>query len=271
MGYNRRVKHQSCSGKQHTHGTFNVPKPFSEIQKNRVFAHTLHQDSFKHFSRYNYKAWIPPRVRRNWITQWVAPDEYLDIGCGGYPVTMDIPSGQKRGVGVDISEGAAQSYKKYFKDFYVFDIEHIELQEAPSLLKRFGAVILSERLEHFHDPLLVLHKATAFLRPGGQILITYPNAYSIAQYVDRAIHLGHPHRFREFHASHIYLVRKRTLENLFAQAGLAIHYFDFRPSDIVEGFPREDTIWWKKITSLAPSLLGHQFFYVLSYDHKPPK
>ena len=236
---------------------------FKEVAKDRLFLHTIDSDTFKHFSNYNYEAWIPPKSRRDWINQWILPGEYIDIGCGGYPVTMDISDGRRRGVGVDVSEKAALRHKKYFKDFYLFDIENIELREIPDLLKRFETVVLSETLEHFRDPLPVLNKIKRFLRPGGRILITYPNAYSVAQYVDRATHRGRWHRFADFHENHIYLVRKHKLEVLFEKAGLVVKYFDFRPSDIIEGFPDEKSKFWKRIAQLTPSFLGHQFFYVL--------
>jgi nicotinate-nucleotide adenylyltransferase len=176
---------------------------------------------------------------------------------------MDVPLGNKRGVGVDIAPEAAEKSPHYFKEFYLFDIERIGEEEIPELLHRFHTVILSETLEHFRDPALILEKANWFLKPGGKILLTYPNAYSIAQGIDRIAHFGRWHRFRDFHRSHIFLVKKKELEGLFGRAGLRIVYFDLRPSDIIDHWPQEQNRIWRCVAKLAPSLLGHQFFYVL--------
>src|SRR3989344_282202 len=96
------------------------------IPQDRVFSNTLHSRFLEHFSHYDYDAWIPPKERRDWITRWVSDGEYIDIGCGARPVTMDIADGKNRGVGVDISSQAARVSKRYFKDFYLFDIENIQ-------------------------------------------------------------------------------------------------------------------------------------------------
>ncbi|MDP3727793.1 MAG: class I SAM-dependent methyltransferase [bacterium] len=231
----------------------------------RLYPHTLDTDAFEYFSKYNYGLWQPPQSRRDWIRQWTGPGEFLDIGCGGYPATMDVPSGGERGIGADIAPEAARRYRNYFREFYLFNIERIRLGEVPELAGRFNTVVMSETLEHFREPLAALRKAAAFLHPGGRLLVTYPNASSFAQLVDYYGHGGRWHRFRDFHRSHIYLVRKERLETLFAAAGLDIAHFDFRPSDIgIEGVPPESNRAWRMIAASWPSFLGHQFFYVLT-------
>lgn len=236
------------------------------FDRSHVFEHTLNPKTFDHFSRYDYKGWVPPQIRKDFVRTWTGSGEFLDIGCGAFPVSMDVEGARQRGVGVDVAPEVIEAYAQYLKDLYLFDIENIALEEIPSFRSRFGTVILSETLEHFMKPLEVLRKLRTFIRPGGRLLVTYPNAFSIAQLLDYYMHGGEWSRFKLFHASHVYLVKKRELESLFQRAGFKMVYFDFRASDIVEGFPREQTRLWRHIASFMPSFLAHQFFYVLERE-----
>ena len=234
------------------------------LDASHVFADTLDPETFDHFSRYDYHGWVPPQIRKDWIKAWTGSGEFLDIGCGAYPVSSDVEGCNLRGVGVDVAPEVVETYRQYLKDLYLFDIVNIDLEEIPSFRSRFNTVILSETLEHFRNPFEVLLKVKTFMRPGGRLLITYPNAFSVAQLLDYFIHWGKWHRFKTFNASHVYLVKRRALETLFKEAGFTVDHFDYRPSDIVEGFPKEHNWLWRKITKLAPTFLAHQFFYVLS-------
>lgn len=244
-------------------------KPFIGIFQAKnvsLFLSSVNLETFSYFSKYDYSNWKPPLTRRNWIKTWVQDGEFLDIGCGGYPVSMDVASSKLRGVGADISLGALKRFRHYFKEFLFLDIEHVCPREATMLRKRFPTIIMSETLEHFSNPFNVLKRIRTFLSPGGRLLITYPNAFSFAQYVDWVLHFGRWSRFEEFHESHIYLVRKNILEDLFIQSGYRIVYFDFRPSNLVANYPNETNQLWKFIARFWPSFLGHQFFYVLSKE-----
>jgi len=130
-----------------------------------MFLHTIKQEAFDHFSKYDYDSWKPPKARRDWVRSWVGEGEYLDIGCGAYPVTMDVKDGKERGIGVDIAPQAAHTYTEYFKEFYLFNIEKIKKEEVPGLVGRFSTVVISETLEHFHDPMTILEKLSWFLEP----------------------------------------------------------------------------------------------------------
>lgn len=243
----------------------NIAKAYPALNDSRVrvFWHTLDLRTSEYFSKYDYDSWKPPKVRRDWIREWVKDGEFIDIGCGAYPVSMDVPYGKKRGVGVDIASEAAHNALNYFKEFYLFNIEKIKQEEIPELMSRFDYAIISEALEHFRDPMVILRKTLWFLKPDGKLLVTYPNAYSIAQWVDRIFHFGKRHRFRDFHRSHVFLVHKKELEEIFQRAGFKIQYFDLRPSDIIDHFPNEQSRKWRFLAKLAPDFLGHQFFYIL--------
>lgn len=226
-------------------------------------SHMMDPKALDYFARYDYESWKPPQVRKDWITSWVGSGEFLDIGCGGYPVSMDVAGGTERGVGADISLNAVERFRTYFKEFFFLDIENAKPSDVPQLQKRFSSVIMSETLEHFSDPAQVLGTVKSFLAPGGRLLITYPNAFSIAQGIDWLLHRGTWKRFSDFHDSHVYLVRKRELEALFATLGFSVVHFDLRASDIAAGFPNEKNSLWRRVAAAWPSLFGHQFFYVL--------
>ncbi len=249
-------------------------KPFDSIIADviargvRVFKQTLDPVVFDYFLRYDYESWRPPLVRRQWIATHVGVGEFLDIGCGAYPVTADVPGGQQRGVGIDVTPQAALRYRDHFAEFYLMGIDRVQPTEIPELLNRFETVVLSETLEHFHKPSLVLEQIKRFMKSEGTLLITYPNAFSIAQRFDYISHGGRWQRFRDFHRSHVFLTSKTRLEALFRTVGFSVIEFDFRPSSLIGLFPPETSRLWKSITRHWPSLFGHQFFYVLRLTNK---
>ena len=97
----------------------------------------------------------------------------LEVGCATGRLGREIKKLGYYVAGVEISESAAKEAKKIFDEVYVFDIE----QDWPAelLSQKFDIVVLPEILEHTFDPVYVLKKSAAVLKPEGEIIITTPN------------------------------------------------------------------------------------------------
>lgn len=221
----------------------------------------IHSRYFIDFKYYPYDDWKPSRQRINFINKFAKGNSLLDLGCGFYPVTAEFVAERK--VGVDISVKAAEKSWKEFNEFHFLDPTQINKEILKNLLGTFDTIVASELLEHLENPEGIIKKMTYLLNDDGRILITVPNGSSIAGLIDKLFHNGRFHRFKLFHRTHINLLRTDQWEKIFENGGLEIEHFDFRPSDLIENFPKETSKIWKRICKIAPNLFGHQFFYVL--------
>jgi 2-polyprenyl-3-methyl-5-hydroxy-6-metoxy-1,4-benzoquinol methylase len=99
----------------------------------------------------------------------------LDIGCGAGDnarvIRVKRPTAEI--VGITLSSDEAQIAREYLSNVHVADLDRSDLSFLGNC--NFDAVILSHVLEHLKDPVSVLRRVLAYLRPGGQVLIAVPN------------------------------------------------------------------------------------------------
>jgi len=216
---------------------------------------------FVRFENFPYDDWKPARQRYDFVNAHVKGNSLLDIGCGYYPITEEV--NVERKVGIDVSRRAAEKAKKDFHQFYFIDITQTDKDLLRSQLGTFDTVVASEVLEHLENPGATIDKVAYLLNPRGRFIVTVPNGNSLAGNIDKLRNNGEYNRFKLYHRTHISLLKTQKWEALFKNAGLEVIAFDFRPSDLVEGFPRETTPGWKTFCRLAPNYFAHQYFYVL--------
>ena len=219
-----------------------------------------HIDSFEYFSNFPYEAWKPAAPRVAFIKHYATGERLLDIACGGHPVTANIHIPYK--AGMDISPKAALMPKDQFQDFYLCDFT----QTSAKYLQRLGTfdtIVCSEFLEHTKNPAAVIQKILPLMHSRSKLLITVPSGESIAMRIDKYTHNGNWHRFDLFHKTHLSLLPLPQWQHLFATVGLDQIIFDFRPSDLIENFPKENFPGWKNICSYNPRYLAHQYFFGL--------
>ncbi len=216
--------------------------------------------AFKRYEQFPYEAWAPNQVRVEFVTRYAQGERLLDIACGGIPVTIDVMGLDK--VGMDISPKAYAMGKGHFDSFYLVDFEATAI---PTLQQtgQYDTIVASEFLEHTIRPAAVLHKMKALMKKKGRLIVTVPSGESLAMQVDKALHAGEWGRFEVFHKNHISLLSQPEWEATFERVGLQIDVFDFRPTDIVEGFPSEKVPLWKTICGLNTQSMAHQYMYVL--------
>lgn len=171
----------------------------------------------------------------------------FEVGCASGRLGREIKNLGHYVAGVEISESAAKEAKKVLDQVYVFDIEGdwpIEI-----LNERFDLIVLPEILEHTFNPVYVLKKSRAILKPDAEIIITTPNFLT---WVNRVRFLFGFFRYEKegmFDFGHIRWFTYSYLKQVLAETGFTIT----KEKHII--FPGKLT----KVLKFWPGLFARQF------------
>lgn len=171
----------------------------------------------------------------------------LEIGCASGRLGREIKKLGHYVAGIEISGSAANEARKVLDQVHVFDIENDWPTEV--LSQRFDLVVLPEILEHVFDPVYILKKTSAILKPNGQIIVTTPNFLT---WVNRIHFLFGFFKYENegmFDFGHIRWFTYSYLKKVLAEAGFTIK----TEKHII--FPGKLT----QILKLWPSLFARQF------------
>ncbi len=121
----------------------------------------------------------------------------LDIGVGDAVYESMIPANLRKKCqfyGVDISPKQIKRAQKYLFEGRIVDLN---IQKLPYPKHFFDLIIISEILEHVFSPNEVLQNADFVLKPGGFILLTYPNSGALQLrlsllFTGRSVMLNYP-------------------------------------------------------------------------------
>lgn len=98
----------------------------------------------------------------------------LDVGCNTGEVLAVLRARGLEVMGVEPNPSAAAAARAKGLEVILAPIETAELPPA-----RFGSAILSQVVEHVHDPHAVLRRVRPSLVDGGRIFVVVPNAHSL--------------------------------------------------------------------------------------------
>ncbi|MEK7536907.1 MAG: class I SAM-dependent methyltransferase [Patescibacteria group bacterium] len=171
----------------------------------------------------------------------------LEVGCASGRLGREIKKLGHYVAGIEISESAAAQAKKVLDKVYVFDVE--SEWSADILSQKFDLVILSEILEHVFDPVYVLKKSSAVLKPAGEIILTTPNFLTWTNRFRFLFGFFKYEREGMFDFGHIRWFTYPYLKKVLAESGFTIT----NEKHII--FPGKLT----KILKLWPSLFVRQF------------
>lgn len=100
----------------------------------------------------------------------------LDVGCGGGRFLNRM---QKRGWQVEGSDFDEQATKKVSARYGIKT--HIgDLSQCALPANSFDVITMSQTIEHLYTPEATLRECLRILKPGGLLVMTTPNVYSIA-------------------------------------------------------------------------------------------
>lgn len=145
------------------------------------------------------------------LTDLVRFGPVLDVGCNTGEALVALRSRGFAVVGLEPNPEAAEVARAYGLEVIEAPIEAADLSP-----ERFGAVLLSQVLEHVESPHELLRKVRETVRPGGIVYVVVPNAESVWRHVFGR-HWVHWHV--PFHLHHF---TDRALRKLFGQCDLQV-------------------------------------------------
>ena len=101
-------------------------------------------------------------------------NRWLDVGCGAGHLMEVVKSANWEVVGTELSTVAVRRLQE--KGYTVYNAL---LKDLPEPRQSFDIVTLIEVLEHVPEPIHLLTEVREFLRPGGCLYMTTPNANSL--------------------------------------------------------------------------------------------
>jgi ubiquinone/menaquinone biosynthesis C-methylase UbiE len=114
----------------------------------------------------------------------------MEIGCGAGLLIQHLASSPQLKLGLDINLHALTFLQKRFKEMQKTDLFFPVCstgEKLPFKENSFGGLILSEVLEHLHEPQLILMEAFRVLEPGGWCYLTTPNYRSFWPWMERIL------------------------------------------------------------------------------------
>ena len=164
-------------------------------------------------------------LRTEKMLDWVNGPDVLDVGCTGHFVNIGSPQwlhGRLREKfasvsGIDISEENAAILRAHgFDRIFVQSAETFELSD------RFDTIVAGELIEHLANPGLFLRQSRAHLKPGGKVVLTTPNAFSLL-YISYAL-FKYPKTCENL--QHTCWFCPQTMKELVERCGFKIEHFE---------------------------------------------
>jgi len=216
------------------------------------------------FARPELLALVPPSAR-----------DILDVGCGAGMLGRALKKRQQaRVVGVECNPEAAALARQCLDEVLFANAESADLSFAPG---RFDVVVCGDVLEHLRDPGGFLHRAVAWLRPGGCLVASIPNVRHHS--VVRGLLGGHwtYESAGLLDNDHVRFFTRREIEKLLFRSGFEIRLVQVVPGPghadwVRAGRPGEVQIDGLDIRGLPPEE-AEEFYayqYLIQAEPRPP-
>lgn len=145
----------------------------------------------------------------------------LDVGCGYGGLGRNLHDrGVKQVFGVEINPDAASQLAGVYADYWIGDVEHVNL---PADIDAFDCIVFADVLEHLRDPWGTIKRYLQWLRPGGYVVASIPNVRNLALLYNLTIRGRW--RYEEsglLDRTHLRFFTRREIVDLFAGAGQEI-------------------------------------------------
>lgn len=165
--------------------------------------------------------WYPQRI----IKRFDHCDSLLELGLGhGFTAVLFNPV-CKEHIVLEGSQTVIENFNKSHPDFSGNVI--LSYFEDYDTDKTFDVIVMGFVLEHVDDPRLILEKYKKYLKPGGKMYITTPNAKSLNRRL--GLELGKIDSIYSLNSNDIALGHKRqfcrdTLKQLIIESGYRVTY-----------------------------------------------
>lgn len=199
-----------------------------------------------HEQRYDYLEEINvDLVRRIPFNRTSQEMSVLDVGCGSGALSGAIAEKGYTVWGIEANKEAAAKAALRISGVLETDLTFFQAVKEQLGSRLFDYIVFSEVLEHVYDPFTVLKQYSAFLKPGGFVLVAVPNALVWAnrlkflfgrfEYTDTGV----------MDRTHIRFFTFRTAKRLVKAAGFSITGVDYSPYFIRAALPLIKKIYVK--------------------------
>jgi 2-polyprenyl-3-methyl-5-hydroxy-6-metoxy-1,4-benzoquinol methylase len=131
----------------------------------------------------------------------------LDIGCGNCQSLLEIKKLGGKPWGIDPDINSQKVAKKLRLQFHLGTIHNCKFPK-----KYFDLITLSQVLEHENFPEKLLIECKKFLRPGGKIILSFPNTNSLTSRIfgRKWLHWHVPFHLNHFNRKSFEILSKKT-------------------------------------------------------------
>jgi len=99
----------------------------------------------------------------------------LELGCGYGVISRQLSQAQRcRVTGVEIDAASAERARPWLDRLYLGNLEDQQWQAA--VADAYDVIVSADVIEHLRDPEETLRQLVPMLAPGGQVVISFPNA-----------------------------------------------------------------------------------------------
>lgn len=153
----------------------------------------------------------------------------LDVGCGRGRLGESLKARQAvEVVGIECDERAVEAAKSRLDQVVTGDVEKLTHQFAPA---SFDVIVCGDVLEHLREPMRWLRRAREWLAPEGKLVASIPNVRHHS--VLRGLLAGNwtYEAAGLLDQTHLRFFTRRSIEDLFTQAGFQIRKLGIVPGD----------------------------------------
>lgn len=162
--------------------------------------------------------WIHERVKGRSVLHAGATDSPLTEARarGGHLLHQKLNDGHCEMVGVDLDAEAIALLKSRFN---IHNIVHGDLERLETLFpeRRFDVVLAADVIEHLSNPGRFLEAARKVLAPGGELIVSVPNAFSFKKFVGVAVFSQERN-----HPDHVCYYSPMNLRQLLGRYGFSV-------------------------------------------------
>ncbi|MFH0862776.1 MAG: class I SAM-dependent methyltransferase [Candidatus Altiarchaeota archaeon] len=151
-------------------------------------------------------------TRQRFALPLIRGSSVLDIGCAGGLLLREL---KNRGIsvkGVEIDSASAGKCSAKGFEVVAGNIEELDVKSIGS----FDTVVMTDVIEHLHDPVAALVKLKAAIKPGGRLVLTTPNVDWLFWHLYHTAG-GTPHAW--INPEHIQFYNRKTIGEVLAKAG----------------------------------------------------
>jgi 2-polyprenyl-6-hydroxyphenyl methylase/3-demethylubiquinone-9 3-methyltransferase len=171
----------------------------------------------------------------------IAPSRVLEVAAGGGGLAATLASAGCQVTANDLRGDALTRELSAYASGGSVAVESGSLFElSPARLGTFDLVIACEVIEHVAHPDALLAHLSAFLAPGGRLLLTTPNGAHFRNRLPSFREAGDPHalearQFKPDADGHLFLLHPGELCELAAKAGLLVERLNLWGNPLLTG------------------------------------